>query len=350
MASKRIQKWIEDGEEVKTNLAALIDSPLLVNSESQPELGDTTDGCTAGTSKRARKLTAVMQESQEQQKSDSENRADKPEKAPAKKRKKDDKETDHIDSQKSNKENTGKQAKKGPVKSKADKSKETRKQLSNIANKTTAENEACTKATREIYQTFMAAFPGSTHPKERGNQVSLVEDSEDSDAEEETDGTAGELANVPPSLGEPTVTPPRIQQQMSASISLPHQVQVTPPIATDSRQELLPPIQSGSFTPRSGTTLSLSETAEAFVRAMNSPLNVDSDEDFFPPGGFRDFLARPLGQDMSQESQKELAQLREENSQLRDEIAMLREQLNSSAKNQPGKLQMINIIRNLFVS
>lgn len=76
MASKRIQKWIEDGEEVKTNLAVLIDSPLLVNSESQPELGDTTDGCTDGTRKRARKLTVVMQESQEQQKSDNENIAD----------------------------------------------------------------------------------------------------------------------------------------------------------------------------------------------------------------------------------------------------------------------------------
>lgn len=86
MASKRIQKWIEDGEEVKTNLAVLIDSPLLVNSESQPELGDTTDGCTDGTRKRARKLTVVMQESQEQQKSDNENIADKPKKAPEKKK------------------------------------------------------------------------------------------------------------------------------------------------------------------------------------------------------------------------------------------------------------------------
>lgn len=83
---------------------------------------------------------------------------------------------------------------------------------------------------------------------------------------------------------------------------------------------------------------------------MNSPLNVDSDEDYFPPGGFRDFLARPLGQDISQESRKELTQLQEENNQLREEIAMLREQLNSSTKNQPGKLQMINIIRNLFLT
>ena len=85
MARKHIQKWIEHGEEVKTNLAALIDSPLLVNSESQPELGEKTDGCTDGTRKQAQKLTAAMQESQEQQKTDNENRADKPEKAPAKK-------------------------------------------------------------------------------------------------------------------------------------------------------------------------------------------------------------------------------------------------------------------------
>ena len=84
MASKRIQKWIGDGE-VKTNLAALIDSPLLVNSESQPALGDTTDGCTDGTTRKwVWKLTAAMQESQEWQKSDNKNRADKPEKAPAK--------------------------------------------------------------------------------------------------------------------------------------------------------------------------------------------------------------------------------------------------------------------------
>ena len=65
------------------------------------------------------------------------------------------------------------------MKSKADKSKETRKQLSNITNKTTDENEACTKAIRKIYQVFMEAFPGSTHSKERGIQVSLVEELEE---------------------------------------------------------------------------------------------------------------------------------------------------------------------------
>ena len=226
MASKRIQKWIEHGEEVKTNLAALTDSPLLVNSESQHELGEKTDGCTDGTEKRARKLLSCRKVRNNKTK-DNENRADKPEKAPAKKRKKDNRETHHIDSQ-SNKENKGKQPKKGPVKSKTDKSKETRKQLSNIANKTTAENEACTKA---------------------------VEESEDSDAEEETDTTTGVLfspvsdspdtrtspnaeinitfptihfmerkQNVSPGLGEPTVMPTRIQQQMSPSLFLPPRV------------------------------------------------------------------------------------------------------------------------------
>jgi len=51
MASKGTQKWIEYEEEVETNLAALIDSRWLVNSESQPELGDTSDGCTDNTRK-----------------------------------------------------------------------------------------------------------------------------------------------------------------------------------------------------------------------------------------------------------------------------------------------------------
>ena len=251
------------------------------------------------------------------------------------------------------------------MKSRADKSKETRKQLSNIANKTTAENEACTKATREIYQTFMAAFPGTNSKETAGNQVSLVEELQDSDAEEETDGTAGEWSfspitdtpdsrtwpnagkniksptshvmgkkqNVPPSLGEPMVIPSRVQQQMSPLASLPPRVPVTP--STSSRQEPLPQTQSGSLNSRSGT--SLSETAEAFVRAMNGP-SIKVDEEYFPPVGFQDFVARPLGQDVSHESRKQLVQLQEENSQLRDEIAMLRAQLNSSAKKQPGKL------------
>ena len=83
---------------------------------------------------------------------------------------------------------------------------------------------------------------------------------------------------------------------------------------------------------------------------MNNPI-INIDEDYFPPGGFRDFLVRPLGQDVSQESRKQLVQLQEENSQLCDEFAMLRAQLNSSAKKQPGKLQnMINIIRSLSFS
>ena len=224
----------------------------------------------------------------------------------------------------------------------------------------------------------MAAFPGTNSKGTAGNQVSLVEELQDSDAEEGTDRTGGEWSfspitdtpdsrissnagkniktptshimgkkqNIPPSLGEPMVMPWRVQQQKSPSVSLPPRVPVTP--STHSREELLPQTQSGSLTSRSGT--SSSETAEAFVQAMNSPC-INVDEDYFPPGGFRDFLARPLGQDVSQESPKQLVQLQEENSQLRDEIAMLRAQLNSSAKKQPGKLQnMINIIRSLSFS
>ena len=68
MASHRVQKWIERREEVKANLAALIDSHLLANSDGQPKLDGTSDGCTDGTRKQAQKLTAVMRESQEQQK------------------------------------------------------------------------------------------------------------------------------------------------------------------------------------------------------------------------------------------------------------------------------------------
>ena len=61
----------------------------------------------------------------------------------------------------------------------------------------TAENEACTKASREIYRTFMAAFPGTNSKETAGNQVSLVEELQDNDAEEETDGTAGEWSFSP---------------------------------------------------------------------------------------------------------------------------------------------------------
>lgn len=169
----------------------------------------------------------------------------------------------------------------------------------------------------------MAAFPGGTHSKERCNQVSLVEELQDSDAEEETAGTAGELLfslvtdssdtltspdagiNItsltshiieriwtgPPNLSEPMVMPPHIQQQMSPSVFFPPWVPVAP--STGSRQELLPPTKSGSFPARSGMTLS--ETAEAYIRAMNSPLN--GDENYYPSGGFWDSLAKPLSQE-----------------------------------------------------
>ena len=121
MASNRVQKCIEHGEEVKANLAALIDSHLLGNSDGQPNLDETTDVCTDSTRKRARKLTAVMWESQEQQKKTTKT----VQKAPAEKHLKVDMETDHIDSQ-SNQKNKGKQPRKRSVKSRVDKSKETR--------------------------------------------------------------------------------------------------------------------------------------------------------------------------------------------------------------------------------
>ena len=38
----------------------------------------------------------------------------------------------------------------------------------------------------------MAAFPGTKSKERASNQASLVEELQDSDAEEETDGTAGE--------------------------------------------------------------------------------------------------------------------------------------------------------------
>ena len=137
-----------------------------------------------------------------------------------------------------------------------------------------------------------------------------------------------------------------IQEQMSPLVSLPPHIAVTP--STSSRQE--PPVplnDSGSLTERSGKCLS--ETAQALVRAMNSPTNVNDDS--FPPGGFRVFFASSLGQDVRQESQKELVQLQKENTQLCDEIAMFKAQLNSSANKQPGKLHnLINVIKRLSFS
>lgn len=290
-----------------------------------------------------------MQQSQEQEKAEKENKADKPEKAPStKKRKNDSEETGFIDYQ-GNKENKEKQPKKGPLRSKADKSKQTHKMA--------AEKEACVNATKDIYNTFMAAFPGTSHSKEKckdTSQISLVE--EDSDAEEKTDGeTACELSfsmmtdpptpctspnvainilsttqimkrqqKVPPSLRQSTVMLQRIQQQMSPLVFPPH-VPVIP--STGNRQERLSSTQTKSLTSRSGRTLS--ETAETLVQAMNSQLNGD---DEYLPGGLSNFLARPLDQDAGQE-RKEILQLWEENSQLHDEIAMLRSQPNSSARN-----------------
>ena len=119
----------------------------------------------------------------------------------------------------------------------------------------------------------MAAFPGTNSKETAGNQVSLVEELQDSDAEEETDERAGKWSfspitdttdsrispnagkniktptshimgkkqNVPPSLGEPMVMLSHVQQQMSPSVSLPPRVPVS--LSTRSRQELLPQTQ-----------------------------------------------------------------------------------------------------------
>lgn len=66
---------------------------------------------------------------------------------------------------------------------------------------------------------------------------------------------------------------------------------------------------------------------------MSSQLN--GDDVYYQSGGFSDLLARPLGENATQE-RRELISLREENNRLHDEIAMLRLQLNSSVRNQPG--------------
>lgn len=365
MASKHIQQWIDSGEEVKAKLAVLIKTPLVVDTDAQPELDVTTDD-TTDTRKRARKLTAVMQQSKEQEKTEKGNREDKAEKGPAKKRKKDGKKPEDSRSNTSNKENKNKQPKKVSSKSKSNKSKETRKQLTSIANKTAAEKGASTNAAQDIFTTFMEAFPKgplSNETCKETNQVSLA-DSDHSDTEEETDGeTAGELSfgmaayppnmppnsatniistprimerqkKVPPSLNESTVTSPRIQQQKTSLVFQPR-VPVTPSTSSRQLQELLPRNQSVSPTGRSGTPLS--ETAEIVARAMSSQLN--DDDDCYQSGGFSDLLARPLSQDEDQEVEivkRELIELREENSRLHDEIAMLRLQLNSPTRNQPS--------------
>ena len=107
MASYRVQKWKECREEVKANLAALIDSHFLVNSDSQPKFHETTDGCSDGTRGQARNLTGVMRESQEQQERDNETvQTNQRKHQHISKHWNDDKETDHIDCQ-SNKKNKG---------------------------------------------------------------------------------------------------------------------------------------------------------------------------------------------------------------------------------------------------
>lgn len=294
-----------------------------------------------------------MQQSQEQENADKENKGDEAEKQPPKKRKKDGKVNDcHSNTSNKENDNKNKEPKKAPSKSKsADKSnKETRKQLTNIANKKAekaAENEASSHAAQDIYCIFTTTFPRGTHSKERckeTSQTSVVLDSGESDAEvEETDGdTADELplgflAGIPPnrriiegqhSLDQLTVISPHTLQEMSP---------VFPPRISDTGtstrqlQELFPPTKRLSPSARSGTTLS--ETAEIVTQVMSSQLI--GDDVYYQSGGFSDLLARPLGENTTQE-RRELISLQEENSRLHDEIAMLRSQLNSSLRNQPG--------------
>lgn len=264
---------------------------MIESSDGEPEDGETTDD-TAGTQKRVQKLTAVMQRSQEQEKAENENKGDKAEKEPPKKRKKDGKKVNDSHSNTSNKENDNKnkEPKKALSQSKSvDKSnKETGKQLTDIANnkaEKAAENEASSHAAQDIYRTFMTTFPGGAHAKERckeTSQTSVVLDSGESDAEvEETDGsTADELP-----LGIVAGIPSNrrvIEGQHSPRVS---------DTGTSRRQlqELFPPTQNISQSDRSVTTLS--ETAELVTEAMSSQLI----------GVFTDLLARPLGENPTQD-------------------------------------------------
>ena len=134
------------------------------------------------------------------------------------------------------------------------------------------------------------------------------------------------LSETPPG---PLALP--IQQQISLP-ETPRRAPITP-LTARRRQEPDTSNQSMSLTGRSTT---LSETAEVVAGAMSSQIN--GDDNCYPPGGFRDFLARPLSHDSN--SLRELSELREENSRLQEEITMLRSQLNSCVRNQPGKVQI----------
>ena len=140
---------------------------------------------------------------------------------------------------------------------------------------------------------FMAPFPGGTNSKEIGNQVSLLEELQDSDAEEETDGTASILSFSPiddspdshtsPNAGK-TISPLQVIAWEENKMFLPVLVSQWSCCRISSNKRHLrflfhpefqlllqpaagknssPKTQSGSFTARLG--MSLSETAEAFV-------------------------------------------------------------------------------------
>lgn len=390
MASKRIQEWIESGDEIKAKLAILIKAPLTPVHPTQTSLAEiATDG-----------TTSRKRPSQEQEE------GEKAEKQLAKRRKKDSEDsTKTRGNNAATKEAKTKQHKKAPTT--AIKAKETPKQLTNIASKS-AEYQASTSAVKEIYDNFLATgFSGVSHESNQAPVTETVHDSEDGEeGEVESDGdTALELTPHgnrrqdkvsgivhPPTETPEAVTPPimerppriqqrspsderspRIQQTPSDSLHLvpsrkkPVTTQISPrvsqsakspkPLAplriqqqilqpeTPRRAPIIPPTahsrqepdssnQSVSPTGRSLTTLS--ETAEVVAGAMSSQIN--GNNNYYPPGGFRDFLARPLSQDPN--SERELSELREENSRLHEEISMLRSQLNSCARNQPGKVQI----------
>ena len=324
MADRSIDQWLKSGEDVKAKLAVLIATPFPVNAGAD-EATDETNA--KNPRKRIRKETAIMQESKEQEKS---------EKGPATKKKKKD---DNLVEDRVAKTQE-KHHKKASSKSKADKSKETRTHLTNLANKSAAESEASVNAAKDIFNTFKGAFSRASKQTDQVSDMVTL-DLDDSDEEGQTNvETAGEVSlSTTDPVQQQKAVPLRLGQthfqQQITPLTLPPRpaVPVTPLIGIG--QEILPQSQSVVSTSRAATSLLETADALAEVRAMSSQLG--GDEDCYPPGGFREFLARPLNHDSSQD-RKEIIELREENSRLRDEIAILKSKLISSARNQPGNL------------
>ena len=321
MADSSIDQWLKSGEDVKTKLAVLIATPFPVNAGAD-EATDETNA--KNPQKRIRKETAIIQESKEQEKS---------EKGPDTKKKKKD---DNLVEDRGAKAQE-KHPKNASSKSKADKSKETRTHLTNLANKLAAESEASVNAAKDIFNTFKGAFSRASKQTDQVSDMVTL-DLEDSDEEGQTNAeTAGEVSlSTTDPVQQQKAVPHRLgQTHFQQQITLPPRpaVPVTPLIGIG--QEILPQSQSVVSTSRAATSLLETADALAEVRAMSSQLG--GDEYCYPPGGFREFLARPLNHDSSQD-RKEIIELREENSRLRDEIAILKSKLISSARNQPGNL------------